>query len=256
MNHLTADASAESSEAKLLDIVTTPEPNCPEEEEVAAGVVGEVDTARLDPMAAGVFEAPGRHERYALVRTLGERMRQARELCNLSQSAAARRLGYANPSKLSKIEAAVDVASVPLWLIQRAAEVYEVSVDFLFGFTDDWETGARMTQEREVSAWLVRAWNDARVRDVQARLQLENQLAVIHETIAGSSHAVAELEAALKRFIELNPEFEGDMRGGNRLATAVEGVAAAAAIGRSKMIRVGLSKEQIALRKNPPRSPA
>jgi hypothetical protein len=43
---------------------------------------------------------------------------------------------------------------VPLWVILRAAKVYEVSVDFIFGVTDDWETGSRMTQEREVSAWL------------------------------------------------------------------------------------------------------
>ena len=64
-----------------------------------------------------------RQEQAAAVKTIGARMRQARELCNLSQSAAARRLGYANPSKLSKVELATDTNSVPLWLIVRAARV-------------------------------------------------------------------------------------------------------------------------------------
>ena len=106
-----------------------------------------------------------RLEQAAIVKTIGTRMRQAREMCNLSQSAAAKRLGYANSSKLSKVENATDTNSVPLWLILRAAKAYEVSVDYLFGATDDWEISARMTQEREVSPWLWDAMERARLRD-------------------------------------------------------------------------------------------
>ena len=187
-----------------------------------------------------------RKEQAAMVRTIGERMRQARELCNLSQSAAAKRLGYANPSKLSKVESATDTNSVPLWLIRKAAEVYEVSVDFLFGFTDDWEVGARMTQEREVSAWLARAWNDGRERDLLALKQVNDRMCVLREAITVGIAMMREANAALERFAELNPEFEEDMRGSNRLTNAVKNAYAAAEQSRCQLARFKLECKQAA----------
>lgn len=187
-----------------------------------------------------------RKEQAAVVRTIGERMRYARELCNLSQSAAAKRLGYANPSKLSKVEAATDTNSVPLWLIRKAAEVYEVSVDFLFGFTDDWEVGARMTQEREVSAWLARAWNDGRERDLLALKQLNDRMCVLREAITVAIAMSREANAALDRFIELNPEFVEDMRGGNRLLNAVKNANAAAEQAKARLTKFKLDCKQAA----------
>jgi len=181
-----------------------------------------------------------RKEQAAMVRTIGERMRQARELCNLSQSAAAKRLGYANPSKLSKVEAATDTNSVPLWLIRKAAEVYEVSVDFLFGFTDDWEVGARMTQEREVSAWLAKALSDARERDLVALKQLNDRLTVLRDAVAIGIAMNREADAALERFIQLNPEFAEDMRGSNRLVSAVKNAVAAAHQSGAKLAKLKL----------------
>lgn len=175
-----------------------------------------------------------------MVRTIGERMRQARELCNLSQSAAAKRLGYANPSKLSKVESSTDTNSVPLWLIRKAAEVYEVSVDFLFGFTDDWEVGARMTQEREVSAWLADAWSTGRERDLLALKQLNDRLSVLRESIAVGIAMMREADTALDRFSELNPAFEEDMRGSNRLVNAVKNARAAAEQSNAKLAKLKL----------------
>ena len=177
-----------------------------------------------------------RKEQAAMVRTIGERMRHARELCNMSQSAAAKRLGYSNPSKLSKVEAATDTNSVPLWLIPRAARAYEVSVDFLFGFTDDWEVGARMTQEREVSAWLGDALARMRTRDLEALAQLNCRLEVLREAVATLTGSSDDVNSALARFIELNPDFE-DMRGSNRLAQAVDRSHGAAVHSRAKMAR-------------------
>lgn len=187
-----------------------------------------------------------RKEQAAMVRTIGERMRQARELCNLSQSAAAKRLGYANPSKLSKVEAATDTNSVPLWLIRKAAEVYEVSVDFLFGFTDDWECSARMTQEREVSAWLSNEWNKARERDLIALKQLNDRLTVLRDAIHVGVAMNREADAALERFCELHPEFAEDMRGSNRLVNAVKNAYAAAEQARHRLVKLRLDCREAA----------
>jgi len=164
---------------------------------------------------------PLRKEQAAIVKTIGERMRQARELCNLSQSAAARRLGYSNPSKLSKVEGATDTNSVPLWLLMRAAQVYEVSVDYLFGVTDDWETGARMTLERETSAWLFDTWEKTRQRDMDTLRRLHDRVSALNESVAAMLAANEDVSSALDRFSSLNPEFE-EMRAGSRLVGTIE----------------------------------
>ncbi len=149
------------------------------------------------------------------MKTIGARMREARELCNMSPSAAAKRLGYSNPSKLSKVEGATDTNSVPLWLIVRAASVYEVSIDYLFGCSDYWEAGSRMTQERETSAWLFDTSEKARRRDMETLRKLHNKVEAMEEAIATMLAASQRDWRALERFIELNPEFE-DMKAGSR----------------------------------------
>lgn len=177
-----------------------------------------------------------RQEQAAAVKTIGARMRAARELCNLSQSAAARRLGYANPSKLSKVELATDTNSVPLWLIVRAARVYEVSVDFLFGATDDWEVGARMTQEREVSAWMFDTFDKLRQRDMKTLKRLHDRVQTLTDAVAVMLAASEDASVALSRFAELNPAFE-EMRAGSRLVSAVERASDSAKAAKTKMER-------------------
>jgi len=178
----------------------------------------------------------GKIEQAAIVKTIGQRMRQARELCNLSQVEAARRFGYSNPSKLSKIEGATDTNSVPLWIIVRAASLYEVSIDFLFGASDDWETGARMTQEREVSQWMFSAWEASRRRDMEILRLIHNKVEAMDESVAAMVASGIEAHAALTRFHELNPSFI-DMRAGSRLEGAVARVKDAADAARARMKR-------------------
>lgn len=180
-----------------------------------------------------------RKEQAAAVKTIGARMRQARELCNLSQSAAAKRLGYSNSSKLSKVEGATDTNSVPLWLILRAAKVYEVSIDFLFGVTDDWEVGARMSIERETSAWLFDTWEKARQRDMAALKKLHDKVEAMSEAVALMLTTTDDVGAALARFIELNPDFE-DMKAGSRLTGSIGRAADAAKNAKEKMTRFRL----------------
>lgn len=177
-----------------------------------------------------------RMEQAAAVKAIGARMRQARELCNLSQSAAAKRLGYSNSSKLSKVEGATDTNSVPLWLILRAAKVYEVSVDFLFGVTDDWETGARMSIERETSAWLFDTFDKLRQRDMETLKRLHDRVQTLTDAVAVMLAASEDASVALARFAELNPAFE-EMRAGSRLVSAVERASDSAKAAKAKMAR-------------------
>lgn len=196
----------------------------------------------LEPLAAPSVVIAGRHEQAALARTIGERMRQARELCNMSQSDAARRLGYATSSKLSKVESAFDTKSVPLWLVRDAAALYEVSVDFLLGLTDDWETGV----PRGTQAWMLDAWERMRQRDLLA-------VANVHrEVVAAASHleamlaAVRDLSLATRNYRERNPEFD-ETAGSATLVSRLGRLEAAASAADMSLRKLKLGRRAEAL---------
>lgn len=171
----------------------------------AEGLAVSLDWESQDGLKAPVaFEGPCRHDQAVLVKTIGARMKEARELCNMSQIAAAKLLGYANPSKLSKVELATDTNSVPLALIRRAAQVYDVSVDFLFGMTDDWEVGA----PRSTQAWLLDAWEKARERDLSVLDRLHQGVVVVAGHVAELAAASTGVAQALATWRERNPEFD------------------------------------------------
>jgi len=161
-----------------------------------------------------------RKQQDQLVCTIGKRLRQGRHMCNMSLTYAAKKLGYANPSKLSKVEHAYDTHSVPLWLIERAAKLYDVSIDFLFGRSDDFETSSRMYIERETAQWVFHAWETARQRDMQVVRGLVNRIESIGQSTVQLHDTGGQLKTAMQRFVELNPEFE-TMRGSARVLSAV-----------------------------------
>ena len=157
-----------------------------------------------------------KHEQAAIIRAIGSRLKAARELCNLSQVEAARRLGYANSSKLAKIERAVDSISIPLWLIVRASKIYEVSIDYLFGTSDDWYTEPRLSQEREVSSWVFEAWEKQRKRDMQTLSRLHDELQAVTNATGQMLDETGRVKESLDLFVKSNPKFN-DMRGSARL---------------------------------------
>lgn len=167
--------------------------------------------------ALPVFDVSPKVEQAALVRTIGSRLEEARELCNMSQQVAAKRLGYSNSSKLSKVEGATDTNSVPLWLILRAAKLYEVSIDFLFGLTDDWEVGASLGEQ----SFLLEAWEQARRRDLAALLEVRRRVAEVSKLVPAIAQAAEQVVEVLARFREINPGFD-EMRGGARLVAVSE----------------------------------
>lgn len=184
-----------------------------------------------------IMQIPKVTERSALAKSIGSRMRQAREIAGMSQSVAAQRLGYSNSSKLAKVEGGTDTNSVPLWLIIRAARLYEVSIDYLFGESDDWELSARKCQERDVSKWVFQAWEVARQRDMDVLKRLNNRLESMDGSVNSMLATSEELTAAMRRFMELNPEFEENMRGGSRLLVSVERMSEVANGAKARMER-------------------
>jgi transcriptional regulator with XRE-family HTH domain len=151
-----------------------------------------------------------------IVKTFGARMVQARELCGYSQKKAAKLLGYGNSSKLAKIEGASDTNSVPLWLIPKAAEVYEVSIDFLFGVSECWQRDPVAAQEQCVGQWLETHWK--RVQEVQdgAFKALHAKQVELSESIDCTLRRSKENLECLDHVRKHNKAFD-DLRGGAKL---------------------------------------
>lgn len=185
-------------------------------------------------MARVVKYIPKTEDRIRLVKILGKRLREAREIHGLSQSQAAMRLGYANSSKLAKIEAGSDTNSIPLWLIIRAARLYHVSIDFLFGESSDWEMSAQAVTERETQKWLFEAWEQARREDMDKVRRLQDRIDAVTAFMKNFFESAVDLEIAMEKFIELNPQFN-DMKGSNSLLTKVDKIADLTKKSRTKL---------------------
>jgi transcriptional regulator with XRE-family HTH domain len=162
-----------------------------------------------------------RAEQVKVVKTFGIRMKEAREIAGITQIQAAALLGYSNSSKLAKVELASDTNSVPLWLIPKAAEVYDVSTDFLFGISEDWERDPTVSKQRNIGHWLFSHWKDANSAQVSALVTLNNKLSVLEKAVAVAvKRSRANLEV-LRRVQELNPEFD-ELRGGSKLVYCMD----------------------------------
>lgn len=184
-----------------------------------------------------IMNIPKDTERSGLAKAIGARLREAREIAGMSQSEAARLLGYANSSKLAKVEMGTDTNSVPLWLIKRASRLYEVSIDFLFGESDDWELSARACQERDVSKWVFDAWNEARQRDMEILRKLNMRFDGLSESIVKSISASEDVRAAWDKLVRLNPKFEEEIRGGGSLFSAIERLMAISGESKARLSR-------------------
>ena len=157
-----------------------------------------------------------RHAQAELVKTIGQRLKASRELCNLSLSEAARRLGYANPSKLCKVENATDTNSVPIRLIRDAARIYEVSTEYLFGLSDDFEAGV----PRGMTPFLLAEWDRIRNRDLRALITLQRHFEAATAVIPAMRRDAQAVLDATNRISELNGSDFEELRGGSVLTAA------------------------------------
>jgi transcriptional regulator with XRE-family HTH domain len=148
----------------------------------------------------------------AITRTIGQRLKQARELNNLNLFDASIKLGYSNSSKLSKIENAQSANTVPIWLINKAASLYQVTIDWIFGRSSDWELSAYACDSREQQSFIADMLNQARARDLEVLHRINNRAVVVGKSTNELIEAIEKINTALDSFSNLHPEFEDSMR--------------------------------------------
>jgi transcriptional regulator with XRE-family HTH domain len=155
------------------------------------------------------------------LKPLGLRMQEAREIAGYSQVFAAKKMGYANSSRLNKIEKGVDIKSISIPYLMRASKLYGVSIDFLLGVSKDWDRDVNICHIKGITNLLAEEWGKAHIKDVNAINYLGNKIAIIGQAFDLMWPAMADIRKALIRFIELNPKFN-DMRGGASLVGSID----------------------------------
>lgn len=170
---------------------------------------------------------PDRQEQQGLACAVGARLKEAREMVGLSQLDAAKQIGYANSTKLSKIETGKHSSQIPMWMLKRSAQVYDVSLDYLLGVTETMERkGPDHSILREMMVHMREEWNTSRCRDLLITERLNSRIRQLEGCFTQIDSVANEAELALARVIKLNPKWQ-DMKGGSRLVDATQSTAAA-----------------------------
>ena len=181
---------------------------------------------------------PNRQEQAELARQVGAKLKEAREMVGLSQLNAAKQIGYANSTKLSKIETGRHSSQIPMWVLKRASQIYDVSLDYLLGVTESMEReDTRHTALREMMVHMREDWERIRGRDVLVQANMLERIGNVESSVLYIDTEAAEAEKALVRMIELNPGKWDETKGGCKLFSTVQSTAAAARTARRKMQR-------------------
>lgn len=157
-----------------------------------------------------------------LIKIIGRRLREARQLCEHKTNQAAALLSVTSHD-LQKIEGVVDVGHIPLWLIKKAAETYCVPVDYLFGLIDDFDAAdGEVFLSRNHLAALQRQEHENFSKTAAEQLRQVNQLTAMNSAVASAVMAVQHVGDAFNRFRYLNPVAFENMPGGASLVRQVK----------------------------------
>lgn len=182
---------------------------------------------------------PTRQEQVLLARSVGERLREAREIQGYSQVKAAQLIGYSNSTKLAKIEGGKDSSQIPLWVVKRAALLYDVSVDYLMGNTESMEVDeVRCHAARDAIILMREEWERLRWRDMLVTRRVQDQLTAVEQMVGLMADQIHEAQAAIERVEQLNPRRWNDVKGGARLQSAVSSAAATARTADARLKRL------------------
>ncbi len=153
-------------------------------------------------------------------KVIGERIVEARGITGYSQNALAKKLGYANSSRLNKIEKGVDIKSISIFLVKKLARVLGVSTDFILGESRDWERNVSVCHGRDITNMVMEEWAKQHINDVKAITYMQRKIDIVHHALGLIVPAMDELNKVFTRFLELNPKFD-NMKGGASLVGSI-----------------------------------
>lgn len=139
----------------------------------------------------------------SLIQTIGRRMFDARNLCGFTQTKAAELLDV-KKSVLNKIETGINLKFIPLRLIHRASRLYDVSLDFIFGESEDWELAPEVQAERSFGVG-IHAWHQQQLSSLAFKFSAQHRKQqVLVKAVKLFTHAADEVQEAMTQFKGVN----------------------------------------------------
>lgn len=166
-------------------------------------------------------EPASKLEQKEIARKIGRRFADARMLNNLTQKDAAVKLGYANSSKLAKIENGTYENTIPHWTIIRASNIYDVSIDYLYGMTDDWERDIEIVKNNSVTRFVEGTFVNQCAQISNTMIALNNKLDRVFRIAQFVTTTTLNFRKRFMRYVELNPEFL-DSPGGSLITLSLD----------------------------------
>jgi len=147
-------------------------------------------------------------------------------MCQFTQKTAARLLGVDQLTiKMLEGSDGPDSGYIPLWIIADCAKLYDVSIDYLFGLTDDFETGPDKPRfDFQALNFITDAGFKSKANLLNNQHKLDHKIDAIAESIKAIITAVKATDDGFMRFWELNPDFDQMPAGSmfiNRLDAAI-----------------------------------
>lgn len=140
---------------------------------------------------------------------IADRFKKARSLSGLTEKDAISRMGLKNPKVISQIENCHRQPTLAFLI--RAANAYGVSADYLLGLSEDDDRSSDIATRSAIMRQNERVGNIIAV--ALSKTTFDYAKAVGDQSIKSLIAISETLCEKLKRFCELNPEFE-DMKGG------------------------------------------
>lgn len=157
-----------------------------------------------------------------LARVIGGRLKYAREtLCGMSQLKAAESLGISN-TLLAHFEHGTDGRKPSHDVIIKSAKLYKISTDYIYGITDEWETDISDVQERNIQSWVLGELESQEIHRLNITRKIGNRIAVVSNAAKFAIEYAKEIGEAVDIIRKLNPNFDDDILGGNKLVRRVE----------------------------------
>jgi CRISPR/Cas system CSM-associated protein Csm2 small subunit len=161
----------------------------------------------------------------AILKVIGSRMREARGLCGESASSplslndASKMLGV-DREFLQRLESGIDVENCPLRLVKKAAELYDISIDYLFDMSDDWENSDEVKWQRQIGRGL-HEYHMQELAKLAAEYQRQQRKQeVLIDVVSKLLPAITDVFDSLQTFKKANRRFE-EMKVGSQLAYRV-----------------------------------
>lgn len=155
-------------------------------------------------------------------KVLAERLIEARQLCGHTAQQAAKLLDV-NVDDLKKLENAVGIWRVPVWLIKQAAQVYNVPSDFLLGLIEEFDgDDTEAFRGRDLLASLQRQQLEDFSKTATEQIRQDNRLMAMNSAVVSFGMAVQGIGEAFTRFVQLNPVIFDNLPGSARVMQQIK----------------------------------